>query len=265
MRRIKYTEDYDLKPGERINTKYGPGIVLDIEGRSPPMVRVEHDDGVVRYYRQREVTKLREIKSPMIIVFYDNKGKMGTMETDKFKKTYAHRTEFLSDAVERFNREKEISGGDTIAKIEFKENSKQSYYTEEEKKDPKVSKMIKDLADAYGDSNEAQGKMVQILKGIAFSDDPKANEFMKALDKWTTQQSKKMSESKSLSENYFEQRAEELMIMAAEDAGIDNPDPEELYWGGPRNEILMYGLTSLYPDEELRRKAKEAWRDYQNS
>jgi hypothetical protein len=55
-----------------------------------------------------------------------------------------------------------------------------------------VKKIIKDLAGAYGDSNENQGKMVQILKGLAFSDDPKANEFMKALDKWTTSQSKKM-------------------------------------------------------------------------
>lgn len=61
-----------------------------------------------------------------------------------------------------------------------------------EKEDPKAKKVIKDLADAYGDSNDAQGKMVQLLKGLAFSDDPEANKFMKALDKWTTQQSKKM-------------------------------------------------------------------------
>ena len=61
-----------------------------------------------------------------------------------------------------------------------------------EQEDPKTGKVIKDLANAYGDSNEDQGKMVQLLRGLAFSDDPKANEFMKALDKWTTQQSKKM-------------------------------------------------------------------------
>jgi len=65
-------------------------------------------------------------------------------------------------------------------------------YIEAEDKDPKVSKIIKDLADAYGDSNASQGKMVQLIRGLAFSDDPKANEFMKALDKWTTTQSKKM-------------------------------------------------------------------------
>ena len=65
-------------------------------------------------------------------------------------------------------------------------------YDIREEEDPKAKKVIQDLADAYGDSNDAQGKMVQLLRGLAFSDDPKANEFMKALDKWTTQQSKKM-------------------------------------------------------------------------
>ena len=55
-----------------------------------------------------------------------------------------------------------------------------------------IKKIIKDLANAFGDSNEEQGKMVQLLKGLAFNDDPKANEFMKALDVWTTSQSKKM-------------------------------------------------------------------------
>lgn len=64
----------------------------------------------------------------------------------------------------------------------------------EEKTD--VSKLIKDLSTAYGDSNENQGKMVQLLKGLAFSDDPKANEFMKKLDKATTQISKEMNEKK---------------------------------------------------------------------
>lgn len=59
-----------------------------------------------------------------------------------------------------------------------------------------VMKMIKDLASSYADDNKAQGKMVQLLKGLAFSDDPKANEFMKALDAWTTTQSKKMSGKK---------------------------------------------------------------------
>jgi roadblock/LC7 domain-containing protein len=59
-----------------------------------------------------------------------------------------------------------------------------------------IIKVIKDLSNSYSDSNESQGKMVQLLRGLAFSDDPKANEFMKALDKATTQISNKMFGSK---------------------------------------------------------------------
>ena len=60
---------------------------------------------------------------------------------------------------------------------------------EEDKVD--VKKVIKDLAKSYGDSNEEQGKMVNLMKGLAFSDDAEANKFMKALDKWTTEYSNK--------------------------------------------------------------------------
>lgn len=63
----------------------------------------------------------------------------------------------------------------------------------EEKVDAK--KVIKDLAKSYGDSNEDQGKMVALMKGLAFSDDPAANKFMKALDKWTTSYAEKVKES----------------------------------------------------------------------
>lgn len=54
-------------------------------------------------------------------------------------------------------------------------------------KEADIEKMIADLEDAYGKSNEDQGKMVQLLRGLAFSDDPKANEFMKKLDRATTE------------------------------------------------------------------------------
>lgn len=50
-----------------------------------------------------------------------------------------------------------------------------------------VNKIIKDLGDTnWSTDNEAQMKAVELLKGLAFSDDPKANEFMKAVDKATT-------------------------------------------------------------------------------
>jgi hypothetical protein len=38
----------------------------------------------------------------------------------------------------------------------------------------------------WSSDNEAQMKAVQLLKGIALSDEPAANEFMKKLDKFTS-------------------------------------------------------------------------------
>jgi hypothetical protein len=56
-----------------------------------------------------------------------------------------------------------------------------------------VSKLISDLGKSFGGSNEEQMKAVQLLKGLALSDDPEANKFMKALDTATTKISKDMS------------------------------------------------------------------------
>jgi len=50
-----------------------------------------------------------------------------------------------------------------------------------------VQKIIKVLGDTdWGNDNEAQMKAVQLLKGIALSDDPMSNEFMKALSDAST-------------------------------------------------------------------------------
>ena len=57
-----------------------------------------------------------------------------------------------------------------------------------------VAKIIKDLANDFSGSNEDQMRGVQLIKGLATSDDAKANQFMKALDKATTEISNKMSE-----------------------------------------------------------------------
>jgi len=46
-----------------------------------------------------------------------------------------------------------------------------------------TSKVIKDVIETkWSGSNEDQMKAVNLLKGLATSDDPKANKFMKALD-----------------------------------------------------------------------------------
>ena len=50
-----------------------------------------------------------------------------------------------------------------------------------------VDKIIKELIDTgWSGSNKEQMKAVQLLKGLATSDDPKSNAFMKKLDKFTS-------------------------------------------------------------------------------
>lgn len=64
-----------------------------------------------------------------------------------------------------------------------------SYLREE---DYDIKKIIKDLGDSFSKDNESQMKGVQLLKGLALSDDDLANEFMKKLDKATTDISKEL-------------------------------------------------------------------------
>jgi len=65
------------------------------------------------------------------------------------------------------------------------------------KEEVNVEELIKELQGNFAGSNEDQMKSVQILKGLATSDDAKANEFMKALDKATTDISKEVLDDKS--------------------------------------------------------------------
>lgn len=81
--------------------------------------------------------------------------------------------------------------GDRITVYRGEEEMRRVY---KEEKDPKVTKIIKDLAKSYGGSNEDQGKMVQLFRGLAFSDDPEANKFMVELDKWTTEYANKVGD-----------------------------------------------------------------------
>jgi hypothetical protein len=54
---------------------------------------------------------------------------------------------------------------------------------QEDKKAPDVKVIIKELVDTdFGGSNEDQAKGIQLLKGLAFSEDPKSNAFMKELN-----------------------------------------------------------------------------------
>ena len=64
-----------------------------------------------------------------------------------------------------------------------------------------VTQIIKSMAGNFSSDNEAQMKGVQLLKGLATSDDPKSNEFMKKLDAATTKISKEMTGESDKSED----------------------------------------------------------------
>jgi hypothetical protein len=58
---------------------------------------------------------------------------------------------------------------------------------EDAKNEVDISAIIKELINTgWSGDNEAQMKAVQLLKGLATSDDPKSNKFMKELDKFTS-------------------------------------------------------------------------------
>jgi len=64
-----------------------------------------------------------------------------------------------------------------------------------------IKKMIKDLGGNFAQDNKSQLAGVSMLKGLATSDDPLANKFMKELDKCTTAISKKLTESTLITVN----------------------------------------------------------------
>lgn len=50
-----------------------------------------------------------------------------------------------------------------------------------------IDQVITDLINtSWGGSNDEQAKAVELLKGLAFSEDPKSNRFMDALDQFTS-------------------------------------------------------------------------------
>lgn len=55
-----------------------------------------------------------------------------------------------------------------------------------------VKKVIKDMQGDFGGDNEKQMSGLQLLKGLATSDNPLANKFMDKLDKATSAISKEM-------------------------------------------------------------------------
>lgn len=72
-----------------------------------------------------------------------------------------------------------------------------------------TKKIIKDLGKDFGGSNEDQMAGVQLLKGLATSDDDLANKFMKKLDKATSEISKELASDESVEES--EESLDEVM------------------------------------------------------
>jgi hypothetical protein len=57
----------------------------------------------------------------------------------------------------------------------------------EESDDAKVQGIIDTVVNTkWSGSNEEQGKALELMKGLAFSDNPKANEFLKKIDDFTS-------------------------------------------------------------------------------
>ena len=84
-----------------------------------------------------------------------------------------------------------------------------------------INKVIKDLGDDFSGSNEDQMRGVQLLKGLALSDDPKANEFMKKLDVATSQISQEMSEEKKIKEDrQLKDPKKEMMVIKDDEVEV---------------------------------------------
>lgn len=81
-----------------------------------------------------------------------------------------------------------------------------------------VKKIIGDLAGDFSGSNEEQMKGVQLLKGLATSDEDLANKFMKKLDAATTKISKELTKDESV---------EDEIITVDRDAQINEEDALE--------------------------------------
>ena len=111
-----------------------------------------------------------------------------------------------------------------------------------------INKIIKDLSGDFAGSNEDQMRGVQLLKGLALSDDPKANEFMQKLDAATTQISNDLSEG-----NYGKKKKvkEEVEI----DEGyfkIDIPQMPPAYMESPSAASVKSSLRGILKTEALK-------------
>lgn len=199
------------------------------EASIPPWLQSEIDTrsklGIVKY--------VGKLDNGYIIGYYlmNNKGNpesnyvIFNIKGDLISSGYAGGFKQINDAVKKNNM---IITNDLFGDRYFdleprKMESKKDSGIQEE---VDVNKIIKDLSGDFSGSNEEQMKGLQLLKGLATSDDPKSNEFMKKLDKATTQISKSMTEKK---ENVQINEASNVVKGLAKDSGKSEKEVEKAW------------------------------------
>jgi len=111
-----------------------------------------------------------------------------------------------------------------------------------------VKQVIKDLSKSYGDSEEDKGKLASLIKGVAFSKEPEAEAFMKALDKWTTEYSNK---------NIKENTPKKIRIKIEEEIHLTSMDDMDFVLE-PGDEIEIE-VEEEYGDEMEEDDYEDAW------
>jgi len=119
-----------------------------------------------------------------------------------------------------------------------------------------VQKIIKDLGDIdWGKDNAAQMKAVQLLKGLALSDDPKSNEFMKALSSASTTIAGKVTEADDFT---IVENMKTIKLGGKKFTERENPDtPWEWDWDYMYSEgdkvihVIFYQFPSNPMDDEI--------------
>lgn len=92
---------------------------------------------------------------------------------------------------------------DVITPQSTQEENKEEVVSELTEAEVDINKLIKDMQGNFGGDNESQMKGIQILKGLATSSNPKANEYMQKLDKATTEISKEVLQEKQIKQNFL--------------------------------------------------------------